>query len=50
MPQGWKSHWSSDIAKDHESVARRDLLVNTIGNLTLVTQPLNGSPIESSLD
>lgn len=43
MPQGWRSYWSSDIAKDHESMAHRDILVNTIGNLTLVTQPLNGA-------
>jgi hypothetical protein len=43
MPQGWRSHWSADITGDYEAFTRRDLLVNTLGNLTLVTQPLNGA-------
>jgi hypothetical protein len=43
MPQGWRSYWSSDVTGNHDAIARRDLLVNTLGNLTLVTQPLNGA-------
>ena len=43
MPQGWRSHWAPDVIGNPEAIARRELLVNTIGNLTLVTQPLNGA-------
>jgi hypothetical protein len=42
MPQGWRAHWDSDGAStDPRRENRRDLLVNTLGNLTLVTQKLN---------
>ncbi|MEX1009665.1 MAG: DUF262 domain-containing protein [Acidimicrobiia bacterium] len=41
MPQGWRSYWGAGIANDLEAATRRDHLVNTIGNLTLVTQKLN---------
>ncbi len=41
LPQGWRSHWGTGVLHDPEAVARRDRLVNTIGNLTLVTQKLN---------
>lgn len=43
MPQGWRSHWDSKPKLTPEEAARRDRLVNTIGNLTLVTKSLNGS-------
>ncbi|MDO8150188.1 DUF262 domain-containing protein [Isoptericola sp. b408] len=43
MPQGWRTHWDSEPPLDPEAAANRDQLVNTLGNLTLVTQPLNGS-------
>lgn len=41
MPQKWRTHW--DIGLDEAEAADRDRLVNTLGNLTLVTQKLNGS-------
>jgi hypothetical protein len=41
MPQGWRSHW--DTAKDPEAARRRDQLINTLGNLTLVTRTLNAA-------
>lgn len=43
MPQGWRTHWDTDPKLDPESAAERDRHVNTLGNLTLVTKPLNGS-------
>ncbi|MGW4929689.1 DUF262 domain-containing protein [Agromyces sp. NPDC004153] len=43
MPQGWRTHWDSEPKLLPEEAARRDLLVNTLGNLTLVTKSLNGS-------
>ena len=41
MPQKWRAHW--DTGLDEGEAADRDRLVNTLGNLTLVTQKLNGS-------
>jgi hypothetical protein len=41
MPQRWGSYWGAGVADDPLLSARRDLLVQTLGNLTLVTQPLN---------
>ncbi len=44
MPQGWRSYWGDDgVGKDIEAATRRDQIVNTLGNLTLVTQKLNGA-------
>lgn len=43
MPQGWRSYWDDGVAKDLEAATRRDHLVNTLGNLTLVTKKLNGA-------
>lgn len=43
MPRQWKTHWGSDIQGDADASNRRDRLVDTIGNLTLVTQRLNGT-------
>jgi hypothetical protein len=43
MPQRWRTHWDDGAAKDLEAATRRDHLVNTLGNLTLVTQKLNGA-------
>jgi hypothetical protein len=43
MPRGWRSHWDTDPKLDHDAAAERDRRVNTLGNLTLVTQSLNGS-------
>ena len=44
MPQGWRHHWDTDGAGDDlERATNRDRLVNTLGNLTLVTKKLNGA-------
>jgi len=43
MPQGWRTHWDPDPKLAPEAAAKRDKLVNSIGNLTLVTKSLNGS-------
>jgi Protein of unknown function DUF262/Protein of unknown function (DUF1524)/Restriction Enzyme Adenine Methylase Associated len=41
MPQGWRSHWpaAGSLVEEQE----RDRLVQTLGNLTLLTQGLNAS-------
>jgi len=41
MPQGWRSHWDDGTTADHEAAAARDHRLNTLGNLTLITQKLN---------
>ncbi len=41
MPRGWRSYWGNGVAHDPELSAKRDAIINTIGNLTLVTQKLN---------
>ena len=43
MPQKWRAHWSGNFASDASASGRRDRLVQTIGNLTLVTGRLNVS-------
>jgi len=43
MPQKWRTHWSDGIANDPSASANRDRLVQTIGNLTLLTGRLNAS-------
>jgi hypothetical protein len=43
MPQAWRTYWGADLAGDPDKAAKRDQLVNSIGNLTLVTQKLNGA-------
>lgn len=43
MPRGWRTYWDTDPKLDHDAAAERDRRVNTLGNLTLVTQSLNGS-------
>ena len=45
MPRRWKEHWSAPVALEQGSdpVERRKDLINTMGNLTLVTTPLNAS-------
>ncbi|MEV8233245.1 DUF262 domain-containing protein [Micrococcus luteus] len=42
MPRAWRTHWD-DPALDDEQAAERDGLVNTLGNLTVITQSLNSS-------
>ena len=43
MPQAWKKHWKLADMNDEEAVAHRDSRINMLGNLTLITPPLNGS-------
>lgn len=43
MPRGWRTHWNDDPPLDDVAAAERDKLVNTLGNLTLLTKKLNGS-------
>src|SRR6266446_9107712 len=38
MPRGWRTYWGADIRGDPERSAQRDTLVDTLGNLTLVTK------------
>lgn len=42
MPQGWREYWGAEIAGDDMVAAmRRDRLVQSLGNLTLVNDKLN---------
>jgi hypothetical protein len=43
MPQGWRTHWDTQPPLSMEQAVARDMHVNTIGNLTLVTKSLNGA-------
>lgn len=43
MPQAWRTYWDTTPKLSSEEAANRDRLVNTIGNLTLVTSGLNGT-------
>ncbi|MFD6445911.1 DUF262 domain-containing protein [Promicromonospora sp. NPDC060204] len=42
MPQGWRTHWQP-MRLSPEAAAERDLRVNRIGNLTLLSKSLNAS-------
>lgn len=41
MPRGWRYHWDDGSGENPTLAAARDKLINTLGNLTLVTQKLN---------
>ncbi|MDO8147503.1 DUF262 domain-containing protein [Isoptericola sp. b515] len=43
MPRAWRHHWDEDPKLTPEDAAARDRHVDTIGNLTLISQPLNGT-------
>lgn len=43
MPQKWRTHWSDGISDDPIAGGIRDRLVQSIGNLTLLTGSLNAS-------
>lgn len=43
MPQKWRRYWDSTPPLSDDAAAERDLVVNSLGNLTLVTQKLNGT-------
>jgi hypothetical protein len=40
MPQAWREHWSAD-GIDDSTASRRDRIIQTLGNLTLVNSKLN---------
>jgi hypothetical protein len=41
MPRAWEHHWGADIVSDIAAALRRNQLVHTLGNLTLVSGRLN---------
>jgi hypothetical protein len=43
MPRGWRSHWDTRSGLPPEAAGRRDHVINTLGNLTLITKRLNGT-------
>lgn len=43
MPREWRTFWDPEPKLDPSAAATRDALVNTIGNLTLITGSLNSS-------
>ena len=43
MPQQWRAQWEMPSGSDEEAGARRDRLIHSIGNLTLVNNRLNPS-------
>lgn len=42
MPQSWQAHWDKSPPLPPDDSAARNKLVQSLGNLTLVTQKLNG--------
>ena len=54
MPKLWRDHWGDVKAKlgdeDEDPVARRERMVHTIGNLTLVHRKLNAAMSNAGLD
>ena len=63
MPQAWTTYWSlaeedvvdpetknPDALRKQKAVQRRDRLINSLGNLTLVTASLNPALSNSSWD
>lgn len=43
MPQGWRHHWDEHPPLSEDAALERDKIVNSLGNLTLITKKLNGS-------
>lgn len=43
MPQAWTDHWRLPDGSDVAATRNRDRIIHTIGNLTLLTQPLNSA-------
>jgi hypothetical protein len=49
LPQTWQTHWplpadlKDDPVAEREAIAKRQVILNTLGNLTLITGPFNSS-------
>jgi hypothetical protein len=49
MPQTWQTHWplpalaADDPLSKQKAILRRDVMLNTLGNLTLITGSFNSS-------
>ena len=43
FPQGWRRHWETDPPRTEEEESEVEYELNCLGNLTLVTNKLNGS-------
>lgn len=43
MPREWRKHWDETPPLDEQGARRRDHMVHTIGNLTLLTRELNSA-------
>ena len=43
MPRSWRTYWDEKPSLDQKASERRDVLVNSLGNLTVITQSLNSS-------
>jgi hypothetical protein len=43
MPQAWEEHWPPPPHDGGDAIERRRLLLQSLGNLTLLTQPLNSA-------
>lgn len=43
MPYSWQTHWPLSVDQDSETTRNRDTAVQTLGNLTLLTETLNPS-------
>lgn len=54
MPQAWTTYWplpqeaTADVVAEQKATVRRNSLVNTLGNLTLITDSLNPALSNSS--
>jgi len=49
MPQTWRTHWplpaalADDALSKQKAILRREVMLNTLGNLTLITGSFNSS-------
>jgi hypothetical protein len=49
LPQAWQTHWplsaevKTDPVAEQKAIARREVILNTLGNLTLITGSFNSS-------
>ena len=51
MPQDWTEHWPLRAGTDQlAATQRREVVLQTIGNLTLLTQPLNSAASNAAWD